>query len=687
MRITNSMHYREMYGDNNKTAKALFDVNKQIASGLKIQYAHEDNVAFIDTMRLDNEVTTLTQVKKSTQSGYKFSTQTDTVLGDFSKTLDSIKTKLIRAASDEHSSESLDAVAKELRGLQAHLFSLANTSINGQFLFSGSQTSTKPIDANGRYQGNDADLKAFLGHEVEQKYNISGQELFLGEESKTARKISTNIKQLDLNALYPHIMQPNITADNLGEEHYITPQSTIRDLMGDNNATVNTTDAKHFFYVQGAKHDGESFKAKYAMRDDESIASLMEKIANDFGGSEVVNVTLNQHGQIEIEDRLSGSSKLDFHLVGATDFGRNDDDNSGAIDPSEDDANVTHIDALVSGVTDFEDAAANGKLYVKEFIKSGLGNSVGLSLEGLVYDRADFEADGQFLNSNVSQIVKGSNAFATDSTKLSEVFSSLNSSLHVSGSRIDGSAFSIDINLNASPVTVTGDYSYDVLDASGNTTAAADMTYRQLLDVVNMAMNAQDPGVVVGGYEQAIKNANQNSSTTLSYDGRISFEDKTTTQTQAALSIYDANSGNFSAAASMATFQANNALTIRDPKTDFFAQLDEVIRAVEQGKMRADGDDADEPRNVGIQNAIQVIDDLGLHVSRMQTRAGAQSQSLDAAVVRTDMLLLNSNKLRSEVIDTDIAEAALKLQQLQLNYQALFSTVSKISQLSLVKYI
>ena len=132
MRVTNSMYYRDMYGDNNKIGKALFDVNKQIASGQKIQYAFEDTTAFIDTMRLDNEVTTLTQVKKSTQSGYKFSTQTDTVLGDFSKTLDSIKTKLIRAASDEHSDESLEAIAKELRGLQTHLYTLANTSINGR---------------------------------------------------------------------------------------------------------------------------------------------------------------------------------------------------------------------------------------------------------------------------------------------------------------------------------------------------------------------------------------------------------------------------------------------------------------------------------------------------------------------------------------------------------------------------
>jgi flagellar hook-associated protein 3 FlgL len=43
-------------------SKDLFDVNKQIASGLKIEYAHEDVGVFSQTMRLDNELTALNLV-------------------------------------------------------------------------------------------------------------------------------------------------------------------------------------------------------------------------------------------------------------------------------------------------------------------------------------------------------------------------------------------------------------------------------------------------------------------------------------------------------------------------------------------------------------------------------------------------------------------------------------------------
>jgi len=72
------MYYENLYGTSNSQLNSkLFDVNKQIASGIKIQYAKDDVTTFTETMRLDNEITILEQVKKSIQSGYKLSNQTE----------------------------------------------------------------------------------------------------------------------------------------------------------------------------------------------------------------------------------------------------------------------------------------------------------------------------------------------------------------------------------------------------------------------------------------------------------------------------------------------------------------------------------------------------------------------------------------------------------------------------------
>lgn len=702
MRVTQSMYYNNLQNDGNKVNRELFDVNKQISSGHKIQYAHEDATTFAQTMRLDNEIVTLEQSKKSAVSGLKFSNQTDTTLNDLTKTLDSFKVKLLQAASGTHSESSIQSTAKELEGLKEHLVTLANTSINGKYLFSGTAVNVKPIDNNGEYKGNNGKMNALLGSNVKKAYNIPGSDLFFGEETEINKKISLNVPQFNLTKQYPDVMLDS-TLDRKGvaKDEYISTSSTIRDLMGDTDDVVDTVNAKHHFYISGTTSSGKSFKDRIDMRDDEKVADLLDRIGVKFGNTpnnQVVNVTLNEHGQIEIEDKLRGSSKLDFHMVGAVDFGASDN------------ALVNNIDNLDGAETNFK-AIANGTstaakplLYVKEFMKSGFdAEANAATIEGINYDRTMFSADGAKLNSNVSQIVRSDNSFANNSTKLSEVFDLSQNNpdtldgtvLKLSGTDINGNAFDATINLNSSGSTFSvGGSTFDIFNADETARSAVDadkMTYKQLNDVLNMVMSNQLPTANnASAYDAAVNNASKISETSLNSKGQITFVEKgIATSTKASLSLYDANSSDYSAgsSASVATFNANNSLTIRDTKTDFFARIDEAIAAVKEYKYRADGNSDLDKRNGGIQNAIEMIDDLSSHVGNIHSTVGVISQTLETSRNRTELLIVSTQTLRSETIDTDLADASLKLNQLTLNYQAMLSTVSRVSKLSLVNYL
>jgi len=702
MRVTQSMYYKNFATDSSKVQKGLFDVNRQISSGHKIQYAYEDATTFAKTMRLDNEVTTLTQTKKSAESALKFSTQTDTTLNEVSKTLDSFKVKLIQAASGGQSQSSMDATAKELEGLRAHLLTLSNTSIDGKYLFSGTSVGTKPISDDGQYHGNSSAMESLLGSGVKRSYNIPGSSLFLGDETQSHKKVSTNVRQFNLAKQFPDIMTDTTqNRKEVAKDEYINDSSTIRDLMGDLDTNIDTVNAKHHFYITGTKSSGETFKDRIDMRDDESVNDLMDRIGIKFGNTpsnQVVNVTLNHDGQIEIEDKIKGSSKLDFHMVGATDL-----DDSG-----NDDAKVNDIDQLDDGETDFakivngDSTAVNKKLYVKEFMKSGFSPSDSAnSIEGIQYDRTQFSQSGAKLNSNVSQILKTDNAYATNSTKLSEVFDTSQSNagtldgttLKLKGKDVNGNAYDVSIDLKNSGSTFSvGGTSYDIYNATDPRAAvsADNMTYKQLNDVINMVVSNNLPASnSADDYDRAIKNADKVSETFLDSKGRITFDEKgVVTSTKASISLYDNNSANYTdgAASSVATFNANDTFAISDVKTDFFGIIDEAIEAVKSNKFRADATEGN-PRNAGIENAISMLDDLNNHVGNVHSTAGVNSQTLQTSRDRTEILIVATQTLRSETIDTDIADASLKLNQLSLNYQAMMSTVSKVSKLSLVNYI
>lgn len=679
MRVISSSYYNNIYGENSKVNRQLFDVTKQISSGLKIKYAHDDPSVFIDTLRLDDEIATLTQTKNSTQNGYKFSTQTDSTIGSIVEKLEQVKVKLINAANEIHSDTSLQAIAKELRGLQTNLIALGNSSIGGQYLFSGTATSTKPVGPNGVYQGNDSDLASFIGTGLTQKYNLTGAQLFLGEEKVINRTVTTNIAHTNFN-----------------QTSSITPESTIHDLMGDDGDGVGELS---YFYINGTRTDGTAFKSAIEMDPTETVQDLMNRIALAYDPNQAtptgdqIGISINSAGQIEIIDKMEGSSKLDFHMVGAVDF------SGGAA------ANVTDIDLLQTGTTDINAIGVN-PLFIKEFTKSGFTTPTGTlnTIEGINYDRTNFVKDGASLLSNVPQIVKSDNSIAQPTTKLVDVAGGttlIGTTLKLQGTNINGVAYDLQINLAAAStvsgtvggVGITG---FNIYDAdTARTPANADtMTYQQLLDVVNMAVSGSMPAANSAvAYDAAITTANSRSSTTIDYAGRLVIQDKLFTDTQASVSIYDNTSDTYPATdtttdtGSSLIFNANSALTVRDPKTDFYARLEEMIQSVEQGKYKADGTDGGDPRNIGIQHAIAMIDDLSEHTTRMQTEAGTYSQTLLAASERTDMLILSTTTLRSDVIDTDIAEATLRMQQLQLNYQAMLSSISKVSELSLVNYL
>lgn len=704
MRITQGMYYKNLYGQNNSQLQSkLFDVNKQISSGLKIQYAHDDVLTFTDTMRLDNEISTIAQIKKSTESGYKMSNQTDTLLNEFDTSMTRTRTLLLQASNGSQSNDSMDAIAAELRGIESHFRNLANTSINGQFLFSGSAVTTKPIADDGTYMGNDQSIKSFLGSGVQQEYNLTGADLFLGEESLIKRKITTNVPNYSLTDKYPDFSDTSID----GTDVFITSASTIRDLMGDNDTDTSNSLTNHF-YISGSKSSGESFSEHVTMSGTQTVDELLTRIGSAFGNTpsvNLVNVSLSPSGQIVVEDKMTGSSKLEFHMTGAVDYNQADGNDRGDIF----DAVYTTsgiIDNLSSGETNFDaimnKTSANPDLYVKNFVRSGYTTSLTGEIGEILYDKTSFTQNGSVLSSTTSQVLKTDNSFAKDATKLSEVADlSIGNSdtldgaqFKLTGTHISGtSTFDVQIDLATSGSTFSldgGTTNYTIFNASSPRTAvdADEMTYRQLMDVVNMVVTNNIPAAnTAGEYDTAVSASEVQGNTYLTYDGKIAFGEVNVATTRASISLYDANSGNFNTGVSPTmTFNSNNALTINDPKTDFFKTLNEVITSVEEHKVYPDGT-AGIVRNVGMENAISMLDDLQTHLMRNHARVGANSNTLTASLERTSILEISTMTLRSSVIDTDLAEASLTLTQLSLNYEAMLSTVSKISRLSLVNYL
>ena len=330
MRITNQlMNFNNVY-NYQKNSNSLYQSQQAFSTGLKINYAYEGSGIYVDAARLEYESNLLKQVESTTLKATEFSKNSDKALNDFVLKLTEFKTKLIQAANDIHDATSRNAIANDLEGIKQNLIDIANTTINGQYLFSGTALDTMPIDDLGNYNGNAESIKAVIGTNQTSNYNINGESLFLGSDNDYKKVITTNVNLVNNYNKFANPDEP-IKYVGLGDD--------LRDLIGENYRSeeynkVNKPKEDDFkieavedqpttFFLQGRKPDGSTFSTKVTMTPDSSIQSLLDNIGyalgNDKDGKNpLVKVALNNSGQIEITDIRNGNQMMELHLFGLT---------------------------------------------------------------------------------------------------------------------------------------------------------------------------------------------------------------------------------------------------------------------------------------------------------------------------------------------------------------------------------
>ena len=356
-------------------------------------------------------------------------------------------------------------------------------------------------------------------------------------------------------------------------------------------------------------------------------------------------------------------------------------------------------------------------------------------VDGITDDKTQFNVNGRFVTSNVPQVDKNKQMYATENTRMIDV----SGKDDIDGKKIDINYTDKDGNIKRAYITLKDtewtdgsgnkhfstfttiaddgtETIYDIYDNEGNKTPIHDkttitqeldpetcklcnkthttkgITYKQLNDVIGMLVSGNLPQDSNGDgkYDFTEYKKGKDSSKKVvnvgMENGKIFIEDKQNATTKIKFAINDRDSDSYDGSSPVFKFNSNNGITIDESKVDIFHQLDEIIKSVENGKVRVDGDSKN-PRERGIQEGIELIDHLQDHIIKKHTEIGAISKSLQNTEERNNMLIVHVETLKSSVIDVDMAEASLKLQKLTLNYNAMLSTISKVNGLSLVNYM
>lgn len=166
----------------NNMNNAQDKLNYQMSSEEKLQYGSDDSMLFGRLSHINDKVLTQTEIKDQLEKTKALNLTADSALAEAKENFEFVKSELVKANTDTTSEEGLIAIAQNIEGVKQNLLDLANTQVEGQYVFSGSDSSVKAftMDANGKvtYNGNDSLRKIAVDEGSYRESGVNGFQAF-----------------------------------------------------------------------------------------------------------------------------------------------------------------------------------------------------------------------------------------------------------------------------------------------------------------------------------------------------------------------------------------------------------------------------------------------------------------------------------------------------------------------------
>lgn len=245
-------------------------ISYQMSTGKEIDNGSDDSKVFAREIYIKDKINVYEGIKVQIERTTAQNTASDSALTEMKTLLEYVKSEAIKAATDTTSEEGRSSIAVNFEGIKANIIMLGNEKIEGEYLFTGSNSMIKPFEeaSNGEvtYEGNGylreiavefgsyrdkgtTGLDAFYYANTEA---LSGEKLtftdgidrIVDEEGNewlldTSNPLDIRLNKSDFNGLTGDYMQVVSTANPDNPNEYITTSNVDNYL--DSSGTTQTT--------------------------------------------------------------------------------------------------------------------------------------------------------------------------------------------------------------------------------------------------------------------------------------------------------------------------------------------------------------------------------------------------------------------------------------------------------------
>lgn len=263
-RITQGMLASTTLHNIQKNTSRMVDINAQLSSGKRMNFASDDPASSVDSMRLRNNLRSAQQYKRNIDDANGWMATADSSMQRSLDCLNKAKEIMITANSGSQGPQSLKALAEALRGEASNLNKEANATYMGRTVFAGnSDKGTVFTVKDGKYV--QSELSEVTSGSVDRQINfnqkvqvnVDGNALF-GTQGAKFKDDGTiiGVKADGSEGDQPNVMNVLLAMADTLEDDKLTPEQRFARINGAQESIQNF----HNGIVEelaslGARHD------------------------------------------------------------------------------------------------------------------------------------------------------------------------------------------------------------------------------------------------------------------------------------------------------------------------------------------------------------------------------------------------------------------------------------------------
>ncbi|MGN7359303.1 flagellar hook-associated protein FlgL [Paenibacillus sp. SAF-054] len=218
LRVTSNMMSSQLMLNLNRNALQMNNTQNQLATGRKLNKPSDDPVGITYSLRYRGELASNEQYTKNVDSALSWLDYNDTVLGQTGDVIQKLRELTVQASTGSNPQSALDSIRQEIGQLKEQLIDIANSTLNGKYIFNGESFDKKPYDflknadgtsntsgmVNGQLVGPSIDtlvtdkglINYSVGDSIQLPINLTGNAVFgNGNDADNIFKIIDNLTE------------------------------------------------------------------------------------------------------------------------------------------------------------------------------------------------------------------------------------------------------------------------------------------------------------------------------------------------------------------------------------------------------------------------------------------------------------------------------------------------------------